>query len=217
VGTGHTGCAWTPLSVFADCETSTVSDALDEHGLEGVITGLEPAAPGHRAVGRARTIGMERSDAEDTGFPFEMLGHIAAADVLVIAGVSPDISCWGGLASQLAANARMGGTIVDGGYRDVGEIRAGAYPVFGRQPTPKSGQGRIDVAAAGEPVTVGDTRVRPGDVVVADATGVVVVPADHEAAVAETAAAIRDRERERAAAVDDGATVADLRDEFDRF
>lgn len=207
-----------PVSVFTDCDTSIVSDAMDEHGLEGVVTGLPPAAPDHATVGRARLVRFERARGEGlTNFPFDMLDIIAADEVFVIDGVSPDLSCWGGQASELAANSGMAGAVVDGGYRDVPDIRDGEFPVFGRQPTPKSGQGRVRVASTDEPVTLGAVRVEPGDVVVADGTGVVVVPAAHETAVAETAAEIREEEGDLAEKVEAGADIGDIRAEHERF
>lgn len=207
-----------PLSVFEECDTSIVSDAMDEHGLDGVVTGISPAAPDHAAVGRARPVRFERARGEGlTNFPFEMLDAIAADEVFVLGGVGADLSCWGGQASALAAGAGMAGVVVDGGYRDVADIREGSFPVFGRHPTPKSGQERVRVASTGDPVTVDDVRVEPGDIVVADATGVVVVPRDEASAVAETAAAIRDEEGDLASRVEAGADVADIRAEHDRF
>jgi regulator of RNase E activity RraA len=95
-----------PVAVFEDCDTSTVSDAMDEHGLDGVVSGLPPAASGHAAVGRAHTVRFERARGEGlSNFPFAMLEAIAADEVFVLDGVSPALSHWGGLASELAANS----------------------------------------------------------------------------------------------------------------
>ena len=207
-----------PTAVFADCDTSVVSDAMDEHGLEGVLTGLSPASPEHRAVGRARPVRFEHARGDGlTNFPFEMLDAIAADEVFVLDGVAPDLSCWGGQASALADEARMAGVVVDGGYRDVEEIRADSFPVFGRATTPKSGQGRLRVASTTDPITVDGVRIEPGDIVVADATGVVVVPAKHAERVAESAATILETEDDLAAKVERGADLEDIRADHDRF
>jgi len=207
-----------PLSVFAECDTSLVSDAMDEHGLDGVVTGIPPAEPGHRAVGRARPLRFERARGEGTtNFPLAMLGALAAGEVLVIRGVSADVSCWGGQASKLAANAGVEGVVIDGGYRDVAEVRAGAFPVFGRQPTPRSGQRRVRVASTDEAVTVDGVSVAPGDAVVADATGVVVVPAEHEARVARTAADLRESESDLAERVAAGEGLESIREDHEQF
>jgi len=207
-----------PLSTFAECDTSLVSDAMDEHGLDGVITGLPPAAPGHRAVGRARPLRFERARGEGTtNFPLAMLEVLTAGEVLVVRGVSPDISCWGGQASKLAENAGVEGVVVDGGYRDVPEIRAGSFPAFGRRPTPRSGQRRVRVASTDEPVTIDGIRIAPGDVVVADATGVVVVPAEREARVAESAADLLESESDLAERVAAGEDLDAIREDHEQF
>lgn len=183
---------------FEGCPTSVVSDALDRIDLdaERVVTGLAPADPDWHAAGRALPLRFEpvADPGEPTNFPFAMLEAMAPDAVFVIDGAAPDLSCWGGLASRLAAQAGMAGVVVDGGFRDVPEVRRSDLPVFGRQPTPKSSQRRVEVAAVGDPVTVDGVSVEADDVVVADATGVVVVPGDDVEEVAAAATTILEEE-----------------------
>lgn len=207
-----------PIEVFERGDTSVVSDALDDHDIDGVITGLGPAAPGHTAVGRARPVRFERARTDGlTNFPFAMLEAIRADEVFVLAGAGDDLSYWGGQASALAAAEGMAGAVVDGGFRDVGEIREGSFPVFGRRHTPKSGQGRVRVEHTDEPVTVDGVRVAPGDVVVADATGVVVVPAEDAEPVAATVEAVLTDEDSLGDMVAAGADLEEIRDAHERF
>lgn len=207
-----------PIATFSECDSSIVSDAMDEHGLDGVVTGLEPAAAGHTAVGRARPVRFERARGDGlTNFPYEMLEAVAPDELFVLSGVGPDISCWGGQASALAENAGMAGVIIDGGYRDLPDIRNGSFPVFGRAATPRSGQGRIRVESTTEPVTVDDVRVEREDIIVADATGIVVVPSESAEPVAETAADILDAESDLAEKVTSGTDLESIRDDHDRF
>lgn len=205
--------------VFSMFDTSVVSDALDDHDIDGVVNGLPPAEPSQRAVGLAHTMRFELVDdsGEKTNFPYAMLNELIADRILVIEGVGPEISCWGGNASRLAENAGVAGIVIDGGYRDVPEIRAGSFPVFARAPTPKSGQRRLAVEAVGEPVEIDGVEVAPDDVIVADATGVVVVPAAEAAAVAETAEETLREEHLVETKIDHGATVADLQQNDHEF
>jgi regulator of RNase E activity RraA len=205
--------------VFELCDTSVVSDALDEHGIDGVLRGLTPVDPEQTVVGRAHTLSFEEAETrtEQTNFPYAMLNELVEERVLVVDGVGPDVSCWGGNAARLAANAGVSGVVIDGGYRDVPEIRESAFPVFGRAPTPTTGQGRVRVAAVGDPVDVGGVSVRSDDIVVADATGVVVVPADDADAVAETAEDILAEELLLAEKIEHGATVDDLQQDGHQF
>lgn len=193
-------------------DTSIVSDALDEHGIDGVITGIGPAGAAHATVGRAHTLRFEEVDApgSETNFPFAMLNELLADRVLVVDGVGPDVSCWGGNASRLAAAAGVNGVVVDGGFRDVSDVREEPLPLFGRSPTPRTGQRRVTVEGIGEPVEIDGVTVAPEDVVVADATGVVVVPADDAAAVAETAEDVLAEELLLEEKIANGVTVADL-------
>ena len=202
----------TVTDTFEMFDSSIVSDALDRHGIDGVVNSVSPAHPDQTAVGRAHTLRFELAETtgEDTNFPYAMLNELLADRVLVIDGAGPEISCWGGNASRLAANAGVNGIVVDGGFRDVGEIRNGSFPVFGAAPTPRTGQRRVTIEAVGEPIEIDGVTVAPEDVVVADATGVVVVPADEAAAVADTAEAILEEELLVEAKIENGALVEDL-------
>lgn len=207
--------------VFELFDTSIVSDALDRHGIDGVINGIPPAHPDQSAVGRAHTVQLENVGSADepkadTNFPYAMLNELVRDRVLVLDGAGPELSCWGGNASRLAANAGMNGIVVDGGYRDIAEVRTGSLPVFGRAPTPKTGQRRLTIEAIGEPVEIDGVTVAPDDLIVADATGIVAIPAGNVTEVAETAEEILREELLVEKKIESGAAVSDLEsDEHD--
>lgn len=207
------------VDVFRTFDTSVVSDALDEHGIDGVITGIDPVDTTWTAVGRAHPMRFEEANdpGTETNFPFAMLRELAPGRVLVVAGAGSEVSHWGANASRLAANAGTEAVVVDGGFRDVPAVRNGSLPVFGRAPTPRTGQGRVAVSGVGEPVEIDGIEVAPGDVVVADATGVVVVPADEAAAVADTAEEILAEELLLERKIANGATVEDLQESGHSF
>ncbi len=111
-------------------------------------------------------------------------GEIAAMDdispgdiVLVGAGGSARAACWGELFSTAALIRGARGTLIDGYCRDAQAIAALGYPVWCRGMLPLDVKGRIAVTAWRQPAVVGGLPVEPGDLVVADADGVVVVPA----------------------------------------
>jgi regulator of RNase E activity RraA len=89
-----------------------------------------------------------------------------------------------------------------GGVRDREEMEEHRFPVFARHMTPLTGRSRLAVTAVNEPVSCGGVRVRPGDVIVADGSGVVCIPAEHAARVAELAEGY---------SRDDAAAAAELR------
>lgn len=183
-----------------------VSDALAAQGLPAAagLTGLHPLDPVHRIEGRAFTV----SYAPATGNgrrPIEYLAHVSPGDVLILAHEGRlDCSVWGGQRTIGALQRGAVGTIVDGAFRDIPEHIELGYPVWGRGHTIVSSRDHVVPVAWGETVTVCGTEILPGDWVVADGSGVVVVPAAVEAETRQRANEILEQEAEIASAVDAG-------------
>ncbi len=194
------------LAKFADLATPTIANALDDVGFEGICQGLAQIVPGTRAVGRAVTVRHvvgARGDFTSADFK---VGHMIDAarpgDIIVVDMGGHAISTWGGLATLAAKVKGLGGLVVDGGVRDREEMLEHRLPVFARHMTPLTGRTRLQLAAMGETIRCGGVRVRAGDIVVADGSGVVIVPTEH----AETVAGLAARYT-----ADDHAAEADLR------
>lgn len=199
-------------SRYRKFDTSLVSDALDQHGIEGVVTDIAPVAPTHAAVGRATTVRFERVDTDDvTNFPNAMFDAMESERMLVMDGPD-DLSCWGGMASRLGHDADVAGVVTNGRVRDADDIRAGEFPVFSSGTTPLTGQRRMRVAATNSSVDLGGRTVERDDIIMADATGIVVVPSEHAEAVAETAESLLSAELLIGEKIENGATHDDLRD-----
>jgi regulator of RNase E activity RraA len=190
------------LERFSALDSPAVSDALDELGLPSGLGGIGPVWGHPAVVGLAVTVELGPVGAEPGG------GHIASSaiaqagptDVLVIANQGrTDVSCWGGLLSLGASLRGVRGVIADGLCRDVGEARELGFPVFARGPIPVTARGRLRQRATGVPVRVAGQKVAPGDVVVADESGVAFVPRGRAVAVLAAAEAIATRERAIAA------------------
>ena len=170
--------------LIARCQriaTSTWSDALDQLGIQGVVEGITPRTGADRIAGRAITI---REEVQPLGaFPVEefAVGRILQAattgEVLVIDMGGAAVSTMGGLAAQAAAARGIAGVLIDGGCRDLEEIRTTALWVASRHVTPVSGKGRVRVTAINEPVYLGGIGVSQGDYIIADLTGIVVIAA----------------------------------------
>jgi regulator of RNase E activity RraA len=88
-----------------------------------------------------------------------------------------EMAVWGGLLALAASRHGVGGTIVDGACRDVEESAELGYPVFARTTVPTSARGRVMELATNVEVRVADVVVEPGDLVVADGSGIVFVSA----------------------------------------
>jgi regulator of RNase E activity RraA len=88
------------------------------------------------------------------------------------------------------------GLVVDGGVRDADEIAELGFPVFSRHVVPLSGKTRVKVIEINTTVKIDGMAVHPGDIVVGDASGLVVVPLAHAAEVARQAAELERQDRQ---------------------
>jgi regulator of RNase E activity RraA len=179
--------------------TASVSDALVQLGSPGTMEAdIKPVVTG-KLVGPAVTVLEERADG--AGAPTHALEAIdtAAAGSVVVIGVerAREVAVWGGLMTAGAAARGLAGAVLDGAARDVEEIeRDFGMPVYARAISPKTTVGTYRTVAHGVPVECGGIRVSPGDFVVADRDGVVVVPAGMVEQVLAVGREIEERERQ---------------------
>jgi regulator of RNase E activity RraA len=197
---------------WRDVSTCQVSDALAEvglpaHGVAGVVAPFAGAV----VVGPAFTVTCMLAE-QSAGRRLDYLGDIPSGVVVVIAnGGRTDCSMWGGQRTLAARQRGAVGTVVDGAFRDVPEHQAMEYPVFARAATVVGSRGYADPVAIQEDVEVGGVLVRPGDLVLGDGSGVVVVPAERAEEVLAIAKAGAEEELRIAAAVQQGRDFLDAR------
>ncbi len=169
--------------------TATVSDALDELGLAGALSGIRAQREGlGRICGRALPVRFVRKSNDPqayrfgggVGKPLEIvLRTMKAGDVVVMdLDGAANASAWGGLASRLAQRRGVRGTILWGTCRDLEEIRAVGYPVWAVGVCPRRSRNEFAFGSINEEIRIAGVAVRPGDYVVADESGAVVVPHD---------------------------------------
>lgn len=169
--------------------TTTVADSLDKYGICGVIaqTHLPGLSQGFRIAGTAitlRNIPERKSPTQGTldGDPIKMSSrecHYLSepGDVLVVDfGGNVEASNMGGQSCLTAKMQGVSGAIVDGAVRDVNTIRDLEFPVWCRGGTPKTGKYRMEAIEINGPVTIHDVLVEAGDFIVADDSGVCVIP-----------------------------------------
>jgi regulator of RNase E activity RraA len=209
------------LQAFAALATPTIANALDDVGFEGVMLGLRQVVPGTRCVGRAVTIRQvtgRRGDFTSEDFKVgDMIDAANPGDVLVIDNSGHCVSTFGGLATLAAKTKGIGGLVADGGVRDQEEMLEHKFPVFARHMTPLTGRTRLAITGINEPVSCGGVRVRPGDVVVADGSGVVCVPAEHAARLAELAGRYTKDDEQAAAELAKGLSFREAMAKFRRI
>jgi len=200
--------------------TGTVSDAMDELGIVGVVPAyvLPPVTTGVRVVGSAltvrniqRTAQIHRAALEKSNTQGESEAHNLAepGDVLVIEGV---IGCsnMGGQSATVARRQGFIGAVVDGTVRDPQQYREMGWPVWCRGFTPITGKYRMQTVEINGTVQVAGIQVSPGDLVCADEAGVAFVPRDRAVELLEAARKIDTGDTKRKADIDKGTSVADL-------
>lgn len=173
------------------------SDLLEREGFRLVVPAgvLAPTLPGSRLIGPALTLRylpVRREEAslrtEDPGGKLgnkRLVGLARAGDVMVVESPSRHFSVLGGeAAAELRAAGVIGG-VMDGAVRDVEGLGAVPFPCWTAARTPISGRWRLEAAEFGTAVSIAGVHVQPGDIVVADDSGVAFVPADRFAAMAE--------------------------------
>src|SRR6266850_4670142 len=197
-----------------------VSDVMDELGITGVVGAsvLKPTLPGSRIVGPALTVHniVQREHVYETArghvnkmAEFEAHNLARPGDVVVIDGV-PGISNMGGISAQTGKRQGEVGAIVFGGIRDIAHSRGVGYPVWSTEVTPVTGKWRIETVEINGDIEVAGVRVAPGDIVLADDTGVCFVPRARAAEVLELARKKSAAEEAKCRAIDAAVPVTDL-------
>ncbi len=165
---------------------AVVCDALDSlgYGNQSPRTRLLPLTSDNKLVGRCKTtlwVDMFHDDASPYELELQAVDSCRPDDVLIAAaGGSMRSGIWGELLTTAARNQGCVGAIVDGAVRDVAAMRRMQFPVLARGTCLYDSQNRQRVVDVDVPVEIDGVRFCPGDLVIADADGVVVVPQEVE-------------------------------------
>ena len=191
------------IAGFRTTATASVADAVDKlTGRRGYLDHrIKPRINDRKIVGPAVTV-LEEATAEalPPAHAIEVIDSAPAGSVIVIAvGGEADVAVWGGLMTAGAKARRHEAAVLDGAVRDITEIRRDFdFQVFARSASPGTTVGRYKTVAANVPVIIGGVTVNPGDLMVGDIDGVVVVPRDRATEILAMAREIDMREAEQA-------------------
>jgi len=200
--------------------TAVLSDSLDELGVrsQAMREYLRPIHAGCRFVGWAHTIGCKdifEIVPDPYGTEIDAVDSILPNEVVVVStGHSIRNAPWGELLSTAAVARGARGAVIDGLVRDVQKIEMLGFPVFASGIKPVDSMGRGIVISNNQKVECGEIEVNPGDLVVADFDGIVVVPQDLVSRVVQMAADKALREDGSRADLSKG---AHLRDVFNKY
>jgi 3-hexulose-6-phosphate synthase/6-phospho-3-hexuloisomerase len=190
---------------FLKVSSPNVTDAMARQGaMHGLVPHLKDRLV--KVVGPAVTVVTRDGD---WAKPVEAVDHAAAGDVLVVdAGAGPT-AVWGELASWSAHGRGIAGVVIDGAARDIDAIVELGFPVFSRSVAPNAGEPKGH-GEIGIEVSVGGQKVRPGDWIVADASGVVVVPRERAQEVANRALDVLEHENRLREEIRRGSTLSSV-------
>jgi len=204
---------------FLKVDTSNVADVLDKLGYpdQGLAADFLPyPSTAGRLAGWAYTIRGQMMSSTETGDPHKMRAcqGVCAGEVTVWAGDGEGICYFGELIATGMKERGCVGALVDGGVRDVRWIGQLGFPVYARYRTPIQSIGRWKVSAFQVPVvmrgaTVGEVAVSPGDFILADEDGAVVIPAALTGQVLEEAEKLTRTEVAIRAELSAGLTLAE--------
>ena len=198
---------------YATLSAAEISDALDKLGLPGSALGIAPVGAEPRMLGRAFTVRYEPVDLEP-GTVGDYIDDVPTGSVVVLDnGGRVDCTVWGGILTEVAARTGVAGTVVNGVCRDGAAAGQLGYPIFSRGRFMRTGKDRVQVAELNGAISLGDVRVRPGDILLGDGDGVVVVPREREMDVLHVALATRRAEEKIIESFRAGARLKDARDE----
>jgi regulator of RNase E activity RraA len=198
-----------PLAAFS---AATVSDALDRLGLRGSAHGIGPLSDtSAQFCGRAYTVRYVNSGSTP-GTVGDYLDDVAPGQVVVLDnGGRTDCTVWGDILTTMASDRGVAGTVIHGVCRDVARAFDLSYPIHSRGRFMRTGKDRVEVSDVDRPVTLGDVQVSPGDLILGDADGVVVIPSGAEDSVLAVAREISEREAAIVADILSGSTLAAAR------
>jgi 3-hexulose-6-phosphate synthase / 6-phospho-3-hexuloisomerase len=183
--------------------TANVSDAWNRHPS---LHGIRALIPGSRACGQAVTV---RTCPGDYQKPVAAIDVCKAGEVLVFDAGNSYPAIWGELATHCAMYKGIAGLIVWGAIRDTTDITAAGFPAFSSLVCADAGE-PDGLGAINVPITIAGQTVHPGDWVLADDDGVMVIPDAQVEEIAEAALAVFKKETGMRLQIDAGASLAEV-------
>ncbi len=199
------------LEGYKELDTTCVSDALDKLGIKGGLLGIKPISSGTTVCGQAFTIHYVPCG-NVKGTVGDFLDDVESGQVVVIDNSGREYcTVWGDLMSMISMRMGIEGTIIDGVCRDIPAIRKLGYPIFSKGSYMVTGKDRVYMDAINVPVSVSGIQVKPGDIIVGDETGVVVIPIERAEEVLKVAQGIAEVESQIEAKIKAGFTLKEAR------
>jgi 3-hexulose-6-phosphate synthase/6-phospho-3-hexuloisomerase len=197
--------------------SGVVADSQERAGV--MHSYIKPLATDMRFAGPALTVRLEPGNQVDC---LHALSVAQKGDVIVVdAAGETETSIWGGLMSGLCLQAGVVGAVIDGSMRDTDETRDLGFPIFSKAIVPRSTHtpysGRMEPIEINVTIQCAGVVVNPGDIVLGDEIGVVVIPQEKAAEVLKAAQHLAQQEEATRQKIKQGKTLEELLAEFGRL
>jgi len=188
--------------VFQEVSTPNISDAMHR---EPCMKGITPfTTSGKKIVGKALTV---KTVDGDWAKPVEAIDEADEDQIIVIDADAGRTAVWGELASWSCQQKGVQGVVIDGAVRDVGDIREIGFPVFARYRASNAGEPK-GYGALNDDIVCGGRKVRTGDWIVGDDSGVMVVPKEEAVQIANRALDVMEKENRVREEIKEGRTLS---------
>jgi 3-hexulose-6-phosphate synthase/6-phospho-3-hexuloisomerase len=192
------------VDAFMKVSTANISDAMHR---TGELRGLKPVWTGEpgelKFAGPAVTV---RTYDGDWSAPVQAIDHAKPGDVIVIDACQGEIAVWGELATNSCRSRGVIGVVIDGAVRDIDDIRKMKFPLFARHFTPTAGEPK-GFGEINAPIEICGRKIEPGDWIIGDESGVVVVPKNAAMEMANRAIDVNEKENRIREEIQRGSTL----------
>ena len=210
------------VDAYRHVEAASVSDAIEQllHQKRYMSHRMQAIFP-TKFAGTAVTVLLKQEENHDPGALTGMLKAIdsggAGSVYVMTVQDGADIAGMGGLMGTAMAARGYAGAVVDGGVRDIPQLKRVQFPVYALGPVPSTSVGHYRFAGADIPIVCDGVAVDPGDIIVADQDGVVVVPKAHAAEILIKAQALDNSEHSMYPFIEKYRSIVEAVEKFGRI
>lgn len=193
------------IAALAQYGTAMIADAMGRFG--ALAPSIRPLRPGTRIAGPAVTVQTYRSDNLMLHVALEMAER---GDILVAStGEVENAGLWGDLMTHMALRKGLGGLVTDGAVRDSAQLRASGFGVYSKSVCPMGGF-KQSIGSVNHTISCGGAPVAPGDIIIGDDDGVVVVPRLRAQEVLSSCKKIERKEEAAIRAMEEGKSLFEV-------
>ena len=198
--------------------TTNISDALDSLGHKGATYGIRPLIPEwNKIVGKAVTVKMTAAGITKgkNHLGVKAIDVAESGDIIIIDNAGRiDTSCWGGILANGAKMKGISAVVIDGACRDLDDCIDADFPVYARGTVVATARGRIMEESTNTMIQFGGVQVRPGDIIVGDRSGVVVIAKEIIEDVLLKAEELYEQEEYMIAEIKQGKSMAEVDNKY---